>query len=251
MKKRIFSLLFALVICVSLSVTVFATEEKECFIYDSAEILTESEHQQLDETLSQLSSTYNAEVVIVTVASADGMDVRELADGLYDKLGIGYGADHDGVMLMLCMDPRQYHIIGKGFAAEAIDASVIENIGESISTDLKSNRFSAAFRIFTDECKYYLDGHLNGFPFKTTKNVLIALVVGLLFAWIITKSWESKLKSVRKQDQANVYVKSGSMNITQSGDFFMYRNITRTQKQSSSSSGSSSGSSRSSGGGSF
>ena len=40
------------------------------------------------------------------------------------------------------------------------------------------------------------------------------------------------------------------MQITQSGDFFMYRNVTKTQKESGSSSGSS-GSSRSTGGGSF
>lgn len=41
------------------------------------------------------------------------------------------------------------------------------------------------------------------------------------------------------------------MTITRSGDYFMYRNLTKTQRQKSSSSSSGGGSSRSTGGGSF
>jgi hypothetical protein len=55
-----------------------------------------------------------------------------------------------------------------------------------------------------------------------------------------------------KQDKANVYVKTDSMQITQSGDYFMYSNVAMTARpKESSSSRSSGGSSRSIGGGSF
>lgn len=66
-----------------------------------------------------------------------------------------------------------------------------------------------------------------------------------------TKGWKKQLKSVQKQSKANAYVKAGSMKITKSGDYFMYRNLTKTQRQKSSSSSSGGGSSRSTGGGSF
>jgi uncharacterized protein len=148
------------------------------------------------------------------------------------------------------MDPREYRILSNGFAGEAITSGDIEAIGEAFKSDLRGGNYADAFDTFADKCEYYLDGHINGFPFNTGKNLLICLGIGLVVALIVTGIWKGQLKSVRKQSAANAYVKAGTMQITQSGDFFMYRNVTKTQKQSSSSSGSS-GSSRSTGGGSF
>ena len=75
--------------------------------------------------------------------------------------------------------------------------------------------------------------------------VLDSNITTLVVALIL----KGQLKSVRKQNQANVYVKPGSMQLTTSNDFFLYRTVDRTKKESSSSS--SSGSSRNVGGGSF
>ena len=82
-----------------------------------------------------------------------------------------------------------------------------------------------------------------------TVRMMIGIAVGVIVALIL----KGQLKTVRAQNQANVYVKQGSMQLTVCNDMFLYRNVTRTQRQSSSSSGSSgsSGSSRSIGGGSF
>ena len=54
---------------------------------------------------------------------------------------------------------------------------------------------------------------------------------------------------VEQQKQANAYIKNGSMQITASRDLFLYREVSRTKKDSSRSSDS--GSSRSVGGGKF
>jgi uncharacterized protein len=65
---------------------------------------------------------------------------------------------------------------------------------------------------------------------------------------------KGQLKSVRKQNRANNYMKTGSLQVTVHRDLFLYRDITRTRKQTNSSSGgsrSSGGGSRSVGGGSF
>ena len=73
-----------------------------------------------------------------------------------------------------------------------------------------------------------------------------ALAVGLIVALVL----KSQLKSVRKQNQANVYVKENSMVVTTRRDLFLYRDVRKTRKESSKSSGSG-GSSRNVGGGSF
>lgn len=224
--------------------------EDNLLVWDEAELLNETEVAQLNSKLESISKKYKAEIRVVTVSSMDGGDIDEFLEYLYDESGFGYGENHDGVLLVVCMDPREYRILSNGFAGEAITSGDIDAIGEAFKSDLSDGNYADAFDTFADKCEYYLDGHINGFPFNTGKNLLICLGIGFVVALIVTGIWKNQLKSVRKQSAANAYVKAGTMQITQSGDFFMYRNVTKTQKQSSSSSGSS-GSSRSTGGGSF
>lgn len=224
--------------------------EDNLLVWDEAELLNETEVAQLNSKLESISKKYKAEIRVVTLSSMDGGDIDEFLEYLYDESGFGYGENHDGVLLVVCMDPREYRILSNGFAGEAITSGDIDAIGEAFKSDLSDGNYADAFDTFADKCEYYLDGHINGFPFNTGKNLLICLGIGLVVALIVTGIWKNQLKSVRKQSAANAYVKAGTMQITQSGDFFMYRNVTKTQKQSSSSSGSS-GSFRSTGGGSF
>ena len=224
--------------------------EDNLLVWDEAELLNETEVAQLNSELESISKKYKAEIRVVTLSSMDGGDIDEFLEYLYDESGFGYGENHDGVLLVVCMDPREYRILSNGFAGEAITSGDIDAIGEAFKSDLSDGNYADAFDTFADKCEYYLNGHINGFPFNTGKNLLICLGIGLVVALIVTGIWKGQLKSVRKQSAANAYVKAGTMQITQSGDFFMYRNVTKTQKQSSSSSGSS-GSSRSTGGGSF
>ena len=224
--------------------------EDNLLVWDEAELLNETEVAQLNSKLESISKKYKAEIRVVTLSSMDGGDIDEFLEYLYDESGFGYGENHDGVLLVVCMDPREYRILSNGFAGEAITSGDIDAIGEIFKSDLSDGNYADAFDTVADKCEYYLDGHINGFPFNTGKNLLICLGIGLVVALIVTGIWKGQLKSVRKQSAANAYVKAGTMQITQSGDFFMYRNVTKTQKQSSSSSGSS-GSSRSTGGGSF
>ena len=224
--------------------------EDTLLVWDEAELLNETEVAQLNSKLESISETYKAEIRVVTLSSMDGGDIDEFLEYLYDESGFGYGENHDGVLLVVCMNPREYRILSNGFAGEAITSGDIDAIGEAFQSDLSDGNYADAFDTFADKCESYLDGHINGFPFNTGKNLLICVGIGLVVALIVTGIWKGQLKSVRKQSAANAYVKAGTMQITQSGDFFMYRNVTKTQKQSSSSSGSS-GSSRSTGGGSF
>jgi uncharacterized protein len=224
--------------------------EDNLLVWDEAELLNETEVAQLNSKLESISKKYKAEIRVVTLSSMDGGDIDEFLEYLYDESGFGYGENHDGVLLVVCMDPREYRILSNGFAGEAITSGDIDAIGEAFKSDLSDGNYADAFDTFADKCEYYLDGHINGFPFNTGKNLLICLGIGFVVALIVTGIWKNQLKSVRKQSAANAYVKAGTMQITQSGDFFMYRNVTKTQKQSSSSSGSS-GSSPSTGGGSF
>lgn len=224
-------------------------EVKEYQVFDEADLLNVSEELALEEKLADLSNKHNAQIVVCTIESMDGGDIDEFLEYLYDEMEFGYGDNHDGVLLLVCMDIREYRILSNGFAGVAIDSGDIDAIGDVIVSDLSDGNYAAAFDEFADQCDYYLDGYINGFPFNFGKNLLICLVIGIIAGVVVAFILKGQLKTVRKQDQASDYVKPGSMQVTVSNDFFLYRDVTRTKKESSNSSGS--GSSRSTGGGKF
>ena len=236
-----------LLLCFSLSLTVFA---QGSFLFDEGNLLSADEEAPLEQKLADLSEAHEAQILVYTAATTEGGNIDRYLNALYDGKGFGYGQNHDGVLLLVCMDIREYRILSNGYAADAIGSREINAIGEAITSDLSNGDYAAAFTEFADQTAYYLDGYRNGFPFNFSKNLLIALVVGILVGLITAFVLKGQLKSVYKQNQANVYVRSGSMQVTDSREFFLYRDVQRVKKESSSS-GSSSGSSRNTGGGKF
>ena len=116
MKRKIISImLLALILCSGFALSVFA-EAPEYFLYDEADLLTDAEETALEQKLADISGTYNAQIVVCTIASIDGSDIDQYDDYVYDTMGFGYGENHDGVMLLVCMDPREYRILSNGFA---------------------------------------------------------------------------------------------------------------------------------------
>lgn len=227
-----------------------APKPEERLLYDEADLLTDSEEAALMGKLAAVSTGYEAQIVVVTIASMDGGNIDTYVDYVYDSMGFGYGENYDGVLLLVCLDPREYRILSNGFAGVAIDPDDISKISDEIVGDLSDGDYAGAFNQFADECAYYLDGHINGFPFNAGKSLAISLIVGVVIGLIVAFVLKGQLKSVHSQSRAQEYVKTGSMHVNLSNDMFLYRTVTRTKKQSSSSSGSG-GTARSKGGGSF
>ena len=244
MMKRILSLFLLLLLCASLfAVTASAAAP---LVTDEAMLLTSSEQTALEERLRQVSDAYGAQIAVVTVASSGGWDMNALAEEIYDTLGYGYGTDKAGVLLLVAMDVREFRILTNGFAGDAIGDFEIDAITDRITPGLSAGTYANAFTGFAQECEYYLDGYLYGFDFDITTNLLIAVVIGLVISLIVVLILKGQLKSVKLQRHANSYIRPGSFSLTQTGDYFMYRNITRTEIPRNDSSGSS----RSGGGGS-
>lgn len=249
--KRIISLLLVVLLCAALAAPVCADTYEgndSLLLLDEANLLTETEKSALRRELAQVSKQYGAQVAIGTVDSLEGGDIDGFINYLYDTFGYGYGSDAAGVLLLVCMDMREFRILSNGFAADAITMGAIDSITDAITPDLASGDYEAAFAVYVKECSYYLNGYINGYPFQGGKKLLISLVIGLVCGLVVALILKGQLRSVRRQNQANVYVKPGSMHLTQSGDYFMYRNVTRTPRQQNSAS---SGSSRNVGGGRF
>ena len=247
MTRKICSLLLILILSLSFAVPVFAASDR--YVYDEAELLTSGEEAALEAKLEEIGEAYSSQLVVYTISSFDG-DLDRETNRIYDEMGFGYGDSGDGVLLLVCMEPRQYRILSNGLTFTAIGMDEIDVIGNAVAPCLTRGDYTEAFDTFAEECAYYLEGSTNGFPFNFGKNLLICVAIAIVVAFIVTSILKGQLKSVRQQKQANAYVKAGSMQVTLSNDIFLYRNVSRVKKEPPKSSGSS-GSSRGVGGGSF
>jgi uncharacterized protein len=230
-----------------------AAKENEEFLYDEADLLTDEQEAELVKKLTEISHSANAQIVVATMASMDGGDIDSYVDYLYDAMGFGYGENHDGVLFLVCMDPREYRILSNGYAGTAIGPDQIDTLCDIVELYLSKGNYATAFTLFANECEEFLAYYQAGSPFNVGKSLAISLVIGIIAGLIVAFAMKSQLKSVRKQDSARVYVKKGSMQLTYSRDIFLYRNVVRTKKQErvESTSSGSGGTARSKGGGSF
>lgn len=252
MKKRLFALVLVLVLCVCAAIPAFAAEEKAPCLVDMAQLLTESEADALEAKLKSIADKFSVEVAILTIPTCEGSNHEDFAKTYYEEAGYGLGENKDGILLLIDMDEenRGWAIYGKALGADAMTSSVIEDVGEDMTPDLKNGNYAAAFDTFVERCEERIDIAINGEPFNPVMSLIVALVIGLVLALIVTGVMKGKLKSVRFQRSATNYVRPGSMNVTESHEMFLYKTVERREKPKSSSSGSS-GSKSSSGSGSF
>lgn len=249
--KKILSYIMLSILVFSLMAINLSAEAKPLRLVDEADLLSESDEAKILSRLDELSEKYKYDIVIVTQKSIGNKSEVAFADDYYDNNGYGFGEDFTGLLLLITFDEYGgiWYISTCGEAISAFSDSTIDSIGSEMSSDLASDDFYSAFNIFLDECDYYINGYVNGFPFNASKNLIISLVVGFVIAFLVVSSMKSKLKSVELQRDATTYVKQGSMQITQSRDFYLYRTVTRTAKPKNNSSTHTSSSGRSHGGG--
>ena len=267
MKKKIITALFALIFGVIIAVPAFAAGNLPRLV-DNADLLTAGEERKLLAKLNEISERQRADIVVVTVDSLDGKTPMDYADDFYDDNGYGYGADKDGVLLLVSMEDRDWWMSTTGYGITAVTDAGIEYISDAFLSDLSDGEYADAFTTFAELCDEFFTqaktgqpydiGHMPKQPFNIAWNLFIALIVGFVIALIATGVMRGKLKTVRFRSAANHYIKANSMNITESRDLFLYTHIDRRvrPKDTGSSGGSgthtsSSGSTHGGGGGKF
>lgn len=239
MKKRIFMVYFALVLLFFPVSPVFAAEDAPRLV-DGADLLTDSEETALRDKLDEISERQQVDLVIATTDSVEGKSPMEFADDFYDYNGYGFGDSYDGVLFLISMEERDWHISTTGFGITAITDAGREYISEKFLGDLSDGEYGAAFTAFAQLCDAFITqaregepydvGNLPKEPFPLLMNLAIALIAGFLLSFIITSVMRGKLKSVHSQPMADSYIKRDSMHLTKQSDMFLYRHVNRSRK---------------------
>jgi len=236
MRKRNLLIVLTIIFCIASLVPVFASSDRELpLLVDDADLLTNSEEKSLNSELERISEEYECEVAIVTVNSLDSKTSTEYADDFFDYNGYGYGENDDGILLLVSMRDRDVAISTHGFAIRAFTDAKQDYMYDKFLPYLSNGDYNKAFSTFADLCGEILAEARAGTPFLSGKRLIVSLVIGVIFALIITGIMKSKLKSVRYQPEATSYVKHGSFNIKFSRDLFLYSKIDRRRKPKDSS----------------
>lgn len=231
MKKIIITFVSVLFI-IALTVTaVFASEASR--LSDGADLLTDAEEAQLLAKLNEISDKYKMDAVVVTVESAGDKTEQEYADDYFDANDFGYG--DDGILMFYCAGTDKGHITTTGKCIEVFNDSAIGSIGTNIRNHIDSGNYYDAFNSFAADCEHYMDIAVNGAPFNFGLTAVVSVIIGLIGAFAVGGKFKGQLKTVSSKAEAASYIKKGSLNITNSNDFFLYCNVTRTEKKQESS----------------
>jgi len=230
-------------------------------LVDEADLLTDSEENELLSELDAISEKQQMDIVAITEDTLDGKSPRDYADDFYDENGYS----EDGILLLISMEDRDWYISTKGFGITAITDAGREYISEQFLSNLSDGYYKDAISTYARLCDEFTTQAYNGEPydignlpkepFNVPMKAGIALVVGFIISLIITIIMKGKLKSVHFESEAGNYIKKNSMHVREKSDQFLYKHTDRREKPKdtggSSTHTSSSGSTHGGGGGKF
>lgn len=227
--------------------------------YTNDGLLTYAQAENLEARCIQAGENLGIDVAIVVAEFVEnGMTVKEDAISWYEYLEYS----ENGIMLILFMEDRDYYILTAGNVNSILDDGDIGDIEDSFLGYLSNNDYYNGFLSFVSNVEYEIKNASSGNSgsVKKTNNAIstedlliylvVSIVVGFIFSFIILGIWKKKHNNVERQHSAHNYVKLDSLNIVNSHDLFLYRKVDRTLRPQSNSSSSSSGSSGRSYGGS-
>lgn len=249
MKK--FFILTYLFICSIFSI--FAQQ----YVFDTAELLSESEIENLNTKLSQISDIHKIGIYVVTIQDYEeyGYSIEEAAESIYEQNNFGIGEQNQGLMLLLSMKDRSFDLDsfnnGKIFTS-----SKKERIQEAFLDDFKENSWYSGFNDFASETDSIITAYeirvANGEMDEEsimclTIGIIVILVISLIISFARLSSEKGKLNNIKLADEANAYESEKGVNFTVSKDIFTHSTTRTIHHESSSSSSGGGGHSHSSG----
>jgi uncharacterized protein len=249
MKKTILSIfLTTLLLCCMM--TGISADRTLPLVVDDGGLLSESEYNSLLSELERISANQRCEVAVITVDSLEGQSVVAYADDIYDYYGYGYGENDDGVLLLVAMNEREFHITTHGFAFYGLTDYGLAMIEDAFLNDLSGGRYFDAFMAYARTCDEFLTLAREGTPvdigydsaFNWGGALMISAVIGLIGGLIMVNSMKSSMTTVKMAVNAQNYVRQNSLHLTAQGDRFLYTQTQRIPRSDGSSGGSRGGS---------
>ena len=244
-KRAILAFLFFFLMMVAIPMDIIAgeaaaTKEKQ-LIFDTAELLTSQEVEELNALANQYGAERETDFIIVTVNGPEAYDVEAMTQDFYDNYGPGYDKPHgNAAILMVDMSHREVYLAGFYKAKTYLDDARMDKIRSKISSDMSDGEYKLAFQKYIQLAHKYMGFRPGVNPdnllFNTWVQLGIALVLG---GGIVT------LMVLRSGGRVTVnsrtYENASTSGVVAHEDRYLHTNTTRRKIERSSSSGSSGG----------
>ncbi len=253
--KKIINLFLVLAVCLLSITTAFAenmqsipAERQKPRLVDDADLLTDSEEEKLLNKLDSISERQQCDVAVVTVNSTEGKSPQAFADDYYDYNGYGMGNGDDGIMLVISMEDRDWHITTHGYGIKAFTDYGMDRMADRFLPYLSDGDYYKAFVVYAECCDNYISMAREGKPYDIDDTsaefepgyllfaIVPSIVVALIVAFCVTAKLKAELRSVAPQRAAANYQKQNSLNITNGYETFLFKNVSKVKIESSSSS---------------
>lgn len=220
--KKLFSLVLVLFVALSMVISVSASELY--YVYDDAQVLSQEQEAELSAELEKLSSTYNKQIIAVTIPAVPGGDLDAAAEDVYNVIHSGNGANTDGMMLLLSVSTQEARIYATGDCKTVINDTVSRWILRALEGALEAGDYADAVSDFADESEEYLSGKAYRFPYIRT--VLTALIAAVIVGMWVGKKLKAQLKTVN----GGYYAERERLDLTTSTDDLLCKNVEKTRK---------------------
>lgn len=234
MTKKLFAILFALVMVLSAAILpVGAQGAYGVKVDDAADLLSVEEEAQLTEIINEVSEQNKCNLAFVTADDLYGADfyhngtTQDYADMYYETY---FGQDTDGIVVLLVLsdeyDRRTVYFSTSGKCIDKLSDIEREEILDDMIDNHNPDYGSYYDFLYAGALglKQALPPHLSWFMLP------LAFLIGFGIAMIIMLILRGRLKSVKMQRGAANYVRAGSMNVTASRDTYLYSTVSRTAK---------------------
>ena len=241
-KKCILSLLLALCLVLSLGGAALASGEMAVpYVTDAAGLLTQDEVLALEAQAEQIAADYGCAPYILVVENyrdyEDTYDAFEAGMNLYERWGLGYGPEKNGLLLMLSMAERDYALVPYGSVTHrAFTDYGRDDLCEQFLDNFRNDDWVGGFRDYLDGCAWLLEQARNGTPYDVNTapkgfNPLI-IVIPLVLALVVCLVLTAQMKTAKRKTEAGDYMVQGGTEMRVVQDIFTHRTVTRQVIQS-------------------
>lgn len=160
MKKRLFSLFAALILCFSLAIPAFALVGQSDSFYcaDYAKVLSDDTEQMIIYFNGALEAQcQGAQIVVVTVDYLEGMYCDDYAYQLFNDWGVGSGQYNNGMLLLLAVEENKAWLAyGLGFNSKLSTGEVDNMLDRYFWEDFDAGKYdSAVTKLFGALLRWY------------------------------------------------------------------------------------------------
>ncbi len=216
--KKIISLLLCLMLLPVLSV-----QADTPLVMDFAGLMDSQQELDLESTAATFRDSHGLDVAILTIGTTTGSSSPEaFADDFFD---MNYGTD--GVLLLLDMGSRSWHISTLGVAAELLSDQDLMDLEDAVIPMFSSGLYYDGFQLFLQMLPRLLKPEAEA---SMAAFLLICAIPGAILAGIILALMASSMNTKKSQRSACDYTVHGSWHLRTHQDLFLYSNVTKRAK---------------------